>query len=385
MDSTSAQPNRQFRARTVRCGLTAFAALASGLAQAQIASISAAQAPGMTLYGLIDTGVEYVSNVGSRKDSVVRMPSLTGSLPSRWGLRGIENLGGGLNSIFVLESGFAPSQGTLNQGGRLFGRQAYVGLFGPWGVVTVGRLYSQIYWSLIGDTLAPNIFGAGLLDTYLTAARVDNAIDYTFMLSGFTFGATYSFGRDAVAPAVAGGCAGESPADWRACKSMSAMLKYEAASWGVATAIDRNYGGGGAGSALPQSAQTDTRGVINGYVKFGTSTVGGGFLHRNNQGSANPSSNYWWLGATYLPQPQIALDVQYGRLTVKGSSTGASVIAARAMYMLSKRSSVYITAGRMFNQRDASFTIDGGAIGTVSLPSAGVNQTGALIGIRHKF
>lgn len=385
MDSTSAQPNHQFRMRTVWCGLTVFAALASGFAQAQIASISAAQAPGMTLYGLIDTGVEYVSNVGSRKDSVVRMPSLTGSLPSRWGLRGIENLGGGLNSIFVLESGFSPPQGTLNQGGRLFGRQAYVGLFGPWGVVTVGRLYSQIYWSLIGDTLAPNIFGAGLLDTYLTAARVDNAIDYTVMLSGFTFGATYSFGRDAVAPAAAGGCAGESPSDWRACRSMSAMLKYEAASWGVATAIDRNYGGGGAGSALPQSSQTDTRGVINGYVKFGTSTVGGGFLHRNNQGSANSSSNYWWLGATYLPQPQIALDVQYGRLTVKGSSAGASVIAARAMYLLSKRSAVYITAGRIFNQRDASFTIDGGAIGTVSLPSAGVNQTGALVGIRHKF
>ncbi|MDW3680536.1 porin [Cupriavidus sp. CV2] len=383
MDSTSAQPNQQRCARAVWCGLTAFAALASGFAQAQ--SASAAQAPGMTLYGLIDTGVEYVSNVGSKKDSTVRMPSLTGALPSRWGLRGIESLGGGLSSIFVLESGFAPPQGTLNQGGRLFGRQAYVGLFGPWGAVTLGRLYSQIYWSLIGDTLAPNIFAAGLLDTYLTAARVDNAIDYTVTFSGFTFGATYSFGRDAVAPAVAGGCAGESPSDYRACKAMSAMLKYEAASWGVATAIDRNYGGGGAGSALPRSSQTDTRGVINGYVKFGTATVGGGFLHRNNQGSATPSSNYWWLGATYLPQPQIALDVQYGRVTVKGSSTGGSVIAARAMYSLSKRSAVYITAGRIFNQRDASFTIDGGAIGTVSLPSAGVNQTGAMVGIRHKF
>lgn len=383
MNSTSTQADRPRCARTVCCGLAAFAALAPGYTQAQ--SAGAAQAPGMTLYGLIDTGIEYVNNIGPQRSSVVRMPALTGSYPSRWGLRGIEDLGGGFKSIVVLESGFAPGQGTANQNGRLFGRQAYVGLLGPWGAVSAGRLYSQIYYSLIGDTLAPNLFAAALLDPYLTAARVDNAIDYTVTFSGFTFGATYSFGRDAVAPAVAGGCAGESPSDYRACKAISAMLKYEAASWGVATAIDRNYGGGGTGSALPRSSQTDTRGVINGYVKFGTATVGGGFLHRNNQGSASPGSNYWWLGATYLPQPQIALDVQYGRLIVQGSSTGGSVIAARAMYSLSQRSAVYITAGHIFNQRDASFTIDGGAIGTVSLPSAGVNQTGAMVGIRHKF
>ncbi|KWR88321.1 porin [Cupriavidus sp. IDO] len=383
MDSVPVRSNGRLRMRAAWCGLTAFAAFASGSAQAQ--NSSGALAPGMTLYGIIDSGVEYVNNIGPQRNSVVRMPQLTGSLPSRWGLRGVQDMTNDLKSIFVLESGFAPAQGTLNQNGRLFGRQAYVGLIGPWGAVTVGRMYSQIFWSLIGDTLAPNIFAAGLLDTYLTAARVDNAIDYTVTFAGFTFGTTYSFGRDAVAPAVAGGCAGESPTDWRACKAISAMLKYEAPTWGVATAIDRNYGGSGAGTALPRSSQADTRSVINGFVKFGTATIGAGFLHRNNQGSGNPSSNYWWLGATYLPIQQVALDVQFGRLTVRESATGGSVIAARAMYMLSKRSAVYVTAGRMFNQRDATFTIDGGAIGTVSLPSPGVNQTGALVGIRHRF
>lgn len=382
MRSTSIRLNQRFRMRAVWFGVAAFAALVPSLTQAQ--SVSGNKEPGLTLYGLVDTGVEYVSNIGPQQNGVVRMPSLTATLPSRWGLRGIEDLGGGLKSIFVLESGFSPVQGTSNQNGRLFGRQAYVGLFGPWGAVTVGRLYSQILWSLIGDTLAPNIFAAGLLDTYLTNARLDNAIDYTVTFSGFTFGATYSFGRDAVAPAVAGGCAGESPTDYRACKAMSVMLKYDTGTWGVATAFDRNYGGGGTGSPLPRSSQTDTRSVINGYVTLGSTTVGAGFIHRDNQGVVTPSSNYWWLGATYLPQPQIALDVQYGRLLVRGSSTGGSVIAARAMYSFSKRSAVYVTAGRLFNQHDATFTIDGGSIG-VSNPLPGVNQTGAMVGIRHKF
>ncbi|KWK66857.1 porin [Burkholderia ubonensis] len=363
------------------CGLSTLAACASGAAHAQSS---------VTLYGIIDTGVEYVTNVGPRKQSVVKVPQLTGSLPSRWGIRGKEDLGGGWSAVFVLESGFSPGQGTLNQSGRLFGRQAYVGLSGPWGTLSFGRQYSQIYLALPGDTMGPNIYAAGLLDTYLAQARLDNAIVYSYSSSGLTFGVSYSLGRDAVAPAAAGGCAGQSPTDYRACKTISAMVKYEAANWGIAGAFDRNYGGGGAGSPLPSSAQTDTRAVINGYVKFGTATIGGGFLHRINHGELAPgvvdaNSNFWWLGATYLPVPQIVLDAQYGHLTVSGHDAGASVIAARAMYLLSKRSAVYVTAGHIFNQRSSVLTIDGGTAGTSSWPAPGVDQTGVMLGIRHTF
>ncbi|WP_238587341.1 porin [Cupriavidus sp. IDO] len=373
--------------RAMRCGLALAAAAISNAAHAYDGG---ALTPGLMLYGLIDTGVEYVNNIGPQKSGAVRVPSLTASFPSRWGLRGIEDLGAGYKSIFVLESGFAPDTGSLNQNGRLFGRQAYVGLVGPWGAVSVGRLYSQIYYSLIGDTLGPNIFAAGLLDTYLSTARVDNAIDYTLSLGGFTVAATYSLGRDAVAPPVAGGCAGELPADYRACKAMSLLLKYEAPTWGVAGAFDRNYGGAGTGSPLPNSSQTDTRGLINGYVKFGTATIGAGYLHRINHGVVAPgvvnkTSDYWWIGGVYLPVPQVALDLQYGHLSVSGTQLGASVIAARASYLFSKRTAVYVTAGHTFNQRDSTITVDGGALPGASNPLPGVDQTGVLVGIRHKF
>ncbi|MDW3688862.1 porin [Cupriavidus sp. CV2] len=387
MKLRSTRLNSRLRRPLARCALALATMVVSGGAHAYD---GAALAPGLTLYGLIDTGIEYVSNVGAQKSGVVRMPSLTGSYPSRWGLRGIEDLGGGYKSIVVLESGFAPNQGSANQSGRLFGRQAYVGLIGPWGAVSLGRLYSQIYLSLIGDTMGPHIFAAGLLDTYLSTARVDNAIDYTLSFSGFTIAATYSLGRDAVAPAAAGGCAGESPSDYRACKSMSVLLKYEAPTWGVAGAFDRNYGGGGTGSQLPNSSQTDTRSLINGYVKFGTATVGAGYLHRINHGFVAPgvfnkSSDYWWIGGVYLPVPQVSLDLQYGHLGVSGTQLGASVIAARASYLFSKRTAAYITAGRIFNQRDAAITVDGGALPGTSNPLPGVNQSGVMVGIRHKF
>jgi predicted porin len=61
-----------------------------------------------------------------------RVPSLTGSLPSRLGFRGTEDLGNGLAAVFTLESGYNQDVGTLGQGGRLFGRQAWVGLRGNW-------------------------------------------------------------------------------------------------------------------------------------------------------------------------------------------------------------------------------------------------------------
>lgn len=358
------------------------AALASSAAHAQSSVV---------LYGIIDTGVEYVTNVGPKKSNSVHMPTLTASLPSLWGLRGKEDLGGGLSAVFVLESGFAPSQGTLNQGGRLFGRQAYVGLSGRWGTLTLGRQYSQIFWAVLaGDTLAPNIFAAADLDPYLTQPRVDNSIVYTFTSSGLTVAAAYSFGRDGVDSAPAGGCAGQSPTDWRACKAMSGMVKYDAGKWGVAVAVDRNYGGGGTGSPLPLSSQTDTRAVIDSYVKFGNSTFGAGFQHRINHGVQTPTifdatSNYWWVGGSYLPLPDIALDAQFGHITVSGHAAGGSVIAARAMYFFSKGTSVYVTAGRVFNQRNAAFSIDGGVVPPASTPLPGVNQTGAMVGIRHLF
>ncbi|MCH1994220.1 porin, partial [Achromobacter xylosoxidans] len=74
------------------------------------------------LYGLVDTGLQYLSN-GPSGNSKTGMS--TGNLSgSRWGLRGTEDLGDGLSTVFVLENGFDSGNGTTMQGGRLFGRQA---------------------------------------------------------------------------------------------------------------------------------------------------------------------------------------------------------------------------------------------------------------------
>jgi predicted porin len=136
-------------------------------------SASAQGTSSITLYGIVDAGVEHLNNVAAG-GSLSRMPSTTSLVPSRWGLRGSEDLGGGLKAIYTLESGFAPDQGTFNQGGRGFGRQSWVGLGGNWGSLTLGRQNSMLFWSLIdSDIIGPAVFAMGSLDAYIPNSRAD--------------------------------------------------------------------------------------------------------------------------------------------------------------------------------------------------------------------
>ncbi|WP_321896188.1 porin [Paraburkholderia heleia] len=101
----------------------------------------------VTLYGEIDTGISYINN--ARGASVVKMRSGAWD-GSRWGLIGSEDLGSGYHAIFKLENGFDSTSGSLGNGGRLFGRQSYVGLDSPYGTLTFGRQYDTIV-----DNLGP--------------------------------------------------------------------------------------------------------------------------------------------------------------------------------------------------------------------------------------
>ncbi|SEF08220.1 Outer membrane protein (porin) [Burkholderia sp. WP9] len=161
-----------------------------------LASVGQAQS-NMTFYGILDEGVNYNSNAGGK-----RLYSLTsgGLQASRWGLRGAEDLGSGMKAVFVLENGFDVSTGKLGQGGLMFGRQAYVGVSGGVGTITLGRQYDSVvdYVGPLesGDQWASSM-GAhpGDLDNLNNSYRTNNTIKYTSAnLAGLTFGGTYSMG-----------------------------------------------------------------------------------------------------------------------------------------------------------------------------------------------
>ncbi|AGW94441.1 membrane protein [Ralstonia pickettii DTP0602] len=352
-----------------------------------VAGMGHAHAQSVTIYGVVDTGIEFVSNVGTSKDNLVRMPGLAGTVPSRWGLRGTEDLGGGLKSQFVLESGFAPDTGASNQGGRLFGRQAWVGLSGNWGQVAFGRQYTMLFWSMLEpDMLGPNTFGSSSLDSYLPSARTDNAVSYKGAFGPLTVGGTYSFGRDTVnaGPGPSGtNCAGENPADHRACREWSVLLKYDTSTWGASAAYDSIRGGTGAFGGLTNSGLKDDRLTVNGYANIGKGKVGGGWLRRDNDGSTTPRSDMWFLGASYALTPALSVDAEAFYLRFHDSANKAWLYAARTTYTFSKRTSIDGTAGFLDNRGNLALSVSSGAAGANAAP--GGNQFGAMVGVKHIF
>lgn len=342
----------------------------------------------VTIYGLVDTGVEHVSNVGAAGLSLTRMPSLTASLPSRIGFRGTEDLGGGLKVVYTLENGFGVDTGTAGYGGRLFGRQAFVGLSGDWGTVSIGRQYTMLFWSLLdSDILGPGIYSSAAVDSYIPNARADNALSYRGTFQGLTLGATYSLGRDAVATATPGpssaNCLGENAASHRDCREWSVLAKYDTPVWGVALARDQFNGGAGAFAGLVSGALTDRRTTVNGFVKVAALKIGGGLIRRKNDASPTPRSDLYFLGGAYPVTPAVIVDGELFQLKVKDSANRATLVALRATYSLSKRTAAYVTAGHVNNKGSSAISVSAGAPG--SNPAPGQGQQGVMLGLRHAF
>ena len=151
----------------------------------------------VTLYGIVDVGIG-----GSKihdQDRTFGMESGVQS-GSRWGLRGSEDLGGGLRANFKLESGFDTTTGRSGQGGRMFGREAWAGLSGNFGEVRLGRQEAAQYQALGFISPFGDGFGqAGIGNAFngVSTNRADNTIAYfSPNFSGFQASVGYSFNYD---------------------------------------------------------------------------------------------------------------------------------------------------------------------------------------------
>lgn len=355
----------------------------------------------VTLYGIVDTGIELVTHANAAGGSVVRMPGITGELPSRWGLRGKEALGGGWTAQFVLESGFNLRNGAANQGGRMFGRQAWVGVDGPYGTLSFGRQYTMTYWAIVdADLLGPDIYGGtASFDQYLPSARSDNTIAYKGHFGGFTVGATWSFGRDAAGTGNSPGqgtCAGPSAGSGPTCREWSAMLRYDLDDFGVAAAYDEQRGGPGAAAnlydgtptfPLAQPGDKDVRMQLNGYGHVGALRFGGGWLGRRVRTVApdarNVSADQFYLTASYPVTPLWFVDGGVYRIVNRDDDTRGTIGALRTTLFLSKRTAVYLQGAYLFNSAKAQYTVSQGGGGTT--PGPGMGQLGVMAGMRHMF
>jgi predicted porin len=165
----------------------------------------------VTLYGIIDLGIDYANNVAAGNNGqlvpgsgakLVQMQSGV-TAGSRWGLRGSEDLGGGMQAVFRLESGFNAATGALG-GGLAFSRNAYVGIRSDqYGQLTLGK-----QWDATVDLIEPFTLNGQYggwyfahpndMDNLDNGFPVNNAVKYISpTLYGFVFEGHYSLGGTA--------------------------------------------------------------------------------------------------------------------------------------------------------------------------------------------
>ncbi|ALP66096.1 MULTISPECIES: porin [Paraburkholderia] len=162
---------------------------------------SACAQSSVTMYGLIDEGLNFTNNAGHGSAYQIKSGDVVGS---RWGLKGVEDLGAGNKAVFGLEGGFDASTGQLGQGQRLFGRQAYAGLASEtYGTLTLGRQYDPTVDFFSALTAAGNWegdLGATPFDNDNSDwdFRVNNSVKYVSpTIAGLTGEAMYGFSNTA--------------------------------------------------------------------------------------------------------------------------------------------------------------------------------------------
>uniref|UniRef100_UPI003F49A1D4 porin n=1 Tax=Cupriavidus yeoncheonensis TaxID=1462994 RepID=UPI003F49A1D4 len=353
------QPHRTWTYKDLATGVALGVAI-SGAAQAQTSS-------GVNLYGIIDTTIRYSNNNAGDKN----LAELTDGYfnGSRWGMRGSEALGEGLSAIFNLESGFDPTTGVSSQGtatanygqqstggqGRLFGRQAWVGLNKEGvGRLTFGRQFTTAYDAAgrFQPNGHPNLDAVTIINGY-TGPRQDNMAKYFGQWGALSAGAHYTFG--------------EVPGQTKRSSSYGISLGYTrgpvdvGAFWQQANAL-----------TTPEARKVWG---LGGNYQWGIVKLTFGYL--NNRFDVSPTRNDVFTGGFAVSATQaLTLSVASHYDRQRNADGSRIVVTGVADYNLSKRTDVYAEVD--FNR------INGG----YALPSfMGVkgSKVGGGIGLRHRF
>ncbi|WP_318827248.1 porin [Burkholderia cepacia] len=358
----------------------------------------------VTLYGLIDAGITYTNNQHGHSAWQETSGSVNGS---RWGLRGTEDLGGGMKAIFTLENGFGINNGALKQNGREFGRQAFVGLaHDSYGSLTLGRQYDSVVDYLGPLSLTGTQYGGTQFahpfdnDNLNNSFRINNSVKYqSANYGGLKFGALYGFSNStsfANNRAYSGGVSYsylgfnfaaaylQLNSDVNALAQAATDPGAVTGDWTFASRVQRTWGAGlnyGFGPATVGFVFTQTRLTGIRAISAGQSGVSGGIT---GLGGTARFSNYE-LNGRYALTPALSLAGSYtytqGRLA--GDKPTWHQFNLQADYALSKRTDVYLQGEFQKVNNDG---LDLGAnINGLGAASSTNKQIAVTAGMRHRF
>ncbi|MCG5072216.1 porin [Paraburkholderia tagetis] len=379
-----------FRYREIFIGVLIVSASAAAHAQSSV-----------TLYGSIDEAAAYYNNTGGH--SLVAMQNADNG-SSYWGLKGKEDLGGGLNAVFTLESSFDITHGTLSNN-RIFAHQATVGLSGEaYGTLTMGRQFDptvDLIQPITGDSFAgPAFTTPGDVDNNDNSAWINSSIKYASpTYAGFQYELMYGVGG------IAGNTTGG--------HSYGAAASYNNGGLTIATGYlftKNDVNGTGAAdlnqdnSVVPLFGATPmfgSRQIVQAAAQYVIGSLTANIRYSNaqykpytNYGAFNRTETYNVGGAAlqYQFTPALSGALNYVYTHSSGaSSANYNNFGVNATYSVSKRTSFYAdvayshASGTTFSEDGSAIVAAGGTVGDLAASSSTRSQVVAIIGITHKF
>lgn len=349
--------------------LALVAAVAASLCP--ISRASAQSAPsGVTLYGVVDTFIEY-GRAGTRAAPVSRTRLESGGLNgSRLGVRGSEDLGGGLKATAVLEHGLLADSGQ-QASTAFWNRQAWVGLSGSFGSVSAGRQYTPLlvhqdsFDTALSTTGYGSPYNSGVMRT---VSRLNNSLLYSLPSSLPVSGSVMA-------------AAGEGSAG----RTWSANLRRSDGPWsfGAGWLLQKGFG-----------AATEDKVIWNlaASYRIGAAMLAAAVQRTKNDRqmpTTEDDRRELFAGATYAIG-EGELRAAYGQGSVCSVAASTARHASLAyVHHLSKRTALYTGLQEVHNPDNLGyrgtegFTFDAIAPGLAAGP--GVTARAFAVGVRHRF
>ncbi|WP_114810088.1 porin [Paraburkholderia kururiensis] len=345
----------------------------------------------VTLYGRVDGGLEYLNHVANGSGGTSTRWSAEGGDwgTSMLGLKGVEDLGGGLTALFDLETALQIMNGTTG-GGRMFSRRAYVGLSDErWGRVQMGRnlfIDSDGVWEF--DPLVQQAVSSASLVRGRNWQQTSNNVEYhSPVFGGFDVQGQYAFGNQSR------GFNDGAPDDFG--RSDGIMLTYHSPLFDVRGIYDELRDPNGRFSNIFTASREY---FVGANVRVSKFKIQGAYTHYaapDTPAGLADSADHYWLGATYEPNQRWAVTAAGFYIKV-GEGAGdaahdpsghATLYVLGTTYNLSKRTFLYGTVAYLRNSSHANFSVFATPrdANPNTSPLAGESQTGAYVGMMHNF
>lgn len=342
-------------------------------------SIGAHAQSSVTLYGLVDGSLLFLSKTentsGGNGGKLIGFTD-SGQVPSQFGLKGTEDLGGGLSAEFRLESGIDIANGGYNNSnGNFFGRQAYVGLTGGFGEVKAGLQFSPFFSTLFElDPVGFSNFGSSLAiyanNIATTGAFNSNVISYTSpLIAGLRGSVMFALGGET--------------GNFAAGRQYSVSLSYQSGGLTVDAAF---YDGnpGGAVVTVPSSTIGFEGRMIGASYAIGNLTAKASFTNYKVMGTGM-NNNVYGGGLDYALTPVVDLNGGVWYVSNRNDTSSHSLMGSLgASYFLSKATTLYAQVGVVDNHGSENLGLAVGDAPTSLYAPAGTT-VGATIGLRHAF